>query len=56
MYEKVFEIMEKYDIECLFTQAEMTPLDTVKMLSDHAWLLTISPSASAHGCSHIVRQ
>ncbi|MBR6328348.1 MAG: 6-phosphofructokinase [Lachnospiraceae bacterium] len=35
-YEKVFEIMEKYDIECLFYAGGNDSMDTVKMLSDYA--------------------
>ena len=35
-YEKVFEIMEKYDIECLFYCGGNDSMDTVKMLSDYA--------------------
>ncbi len=36
MYEKVFEIMEKHDIECLFYAGGNDSMDTVKMLSDYA--------------------
>lgn len=36
IYEKVFEIMEKYDIECLFYCGGNDSMDTVKMLSDYA--------------------
>lgn len=35
-YEKVFEIMEKHDIECLFYCGGNDSMDTVKMLSDYA--------------------
>ncbi len=35
-YEKVFEIMEKNDIECLFYCGGNDSMDTVKMLSDYA--------------------
>ena len=35
-YEKVFEIMEKHDIECLFYAGGNDSMDTVKMLSDYA--------------------
>lgn len=36
VYEKVFEIMEKHDIECLFYCGGNDSMDTVKMLSDYA--------------------
>ncbi len=36
VYDKVFEIMEKYDIECLFYIGGNDSMDTVKMLSDYA--------------------
>ncbi len=36
IYEKVFEIMEKHDIECLFYTGGNDSMDTVKMLSDYA--------------------
>ena len=36
VYEKVFEIMEKNDIECLFYAGGNDSMDTVKMLSDYA--------------------
>ena len=36
VYEKVFEIMEKHDIECLFYAGGNDSTDTVKMLSDYA--------------------
>lgn len=36
IYEKVFEIMEKHDIECLFYCGGNDSMDTVKMLSDYA--------------------
>ena len=36
IYEKVFEIMEKHDIECLFYAGGNDSMDTVKMLSDYA--------------------
>ncbi len=35
-YEKVFEIMEKHDIECLFYAGGNDSMDTIKMLSDYA--------------------
>ena len=35
-YEKIFEIMEKHDIECLFYCGGNDSMDTVKMLSDYA--------------------
>lgn len=35
-YEKVFEIMEKHDIECLFYCGGNDSMDTIKMLSDYA--------------------
>ncbi len=35
-YEKVFEIMEKHDIECLFYAGGNDSIDTIKMLSDYA--------------------
>ena len=36
VYEKVFEIMEKHDIECLFYAGGNDSMDTEKMLSDYA--------------------
>ena len=36
VYAKVFEIMEKHDIECLFYAGGNDSMDTVKMLSDYA--------------------
>lgn len=36
VYEKVFEIMEKHDIECLFYAGGNDSMDTIKMLSDYA--------------------
>ena len=36
VYEKVFEVMEKHDIECLFYAGGNDSMDTVKMLSDYA--------------------
>ncbi len=36
VYEKIFEIMEKHDIECLFYCGCNDSMDTVKMLSDYA--------------------
>ncbi len=36
VYEKVFQIMEKHDIECLFYAGGNDSMDTVKMLSDYA--------------------
>ena len=36
VYEKVFEIMEKYDIDTLFYAGGNDSMDTVKMLSDYA--------------------
>lgn len=42
VYEKLFEIMEKHDIECLFYCGGNDSMDTIKMLSDYA---------SAHGKS-----
>ena len=36
VYEKVFEIMEKHDIEYLFYAGGNDSMDTVKMLSDYA--------------------
>ncbi|NLL78827.1 MAG: 6-phosphofructokinase [Clostridiales bacterium] len=36
VYEKVFEIMERHDIECLFYCGGNDSMDTVKMLSDYA--------------------
>ncbi len=36
IYEKIFEIMEKHDIECLFYCGGNDSMDTVKMLSDYA--------------------
>ncbi len=38
VYDKVFEIMEKYDIECLFYIGGNDSMDTIKMLSDYAAL------------------
>ncbi len=35
-YDKMFEIMEKYDIECLFYIGGNDSMDTIKMLSDYA--------------------
>ena len=35
-YEKIFEIMEKHDIECLFYCGGNDSMDTIKMLSDYA--------------------
>ena len=36
VYEKIFSIMEKHDIECLFYAGGNDSMDTVKMLSDYA--------------------
>ncbi len=36
VYDKMFEIMEKYDIECLFYIGGNDSMDTIKMLSDYA--------------------
>ncbi len=36
VYEKVFQIMEKHDIDCLFYAGGNDSMDTVKMLSDYA--------------------
>ncbi len=36
IYEKVFEILEKYEIECLFYIGGNDSMDTIKMLSDYA--------------------
>ncbi len=36
VYEKIFTIMEKHDIECLFYCGGNDSMDTVKMLSDYA--------------------
>lgn len=36
VYEKAFQILEKYDIECLFYCGGNDSMDTVKMLSDYA--------------------
>lgn len=36
VYEKIFEIMEKHEIECLFYCGGNDSMDTVKMLSDYA--------------------
>ncbi len=36
VYEKIFEIMEKHDNECLFYCGGNDSMDTVKMLSDYA--------------------
>ncbi|MDO4298636.1 MAG: 6-phosphofructokinase [Lachnospiraceae bacterium] len=38
VYDKIFEIMEKYDIECLFYIGGNDSMDTIKMLSDYAAL------------------
>ncbi len=35
-YDKMFEIMEKYNIECLFYIGGNDSMDTIKMLSDYA--------------------
>ncbi len=35
-FEKVFEVMEKYDISCMFYIGGNDSMDTVKMLSDYA--------------------
>ncbi len=36
VYDKMFEIMDKYDIECLFYIGGNDSMDTIKMLSDYA--------------------
>ncbi len=36
IYDRVFEILEKYDIECLFYIGGNDSMDTIKMLSDYA--------------------
>ncbi len=36
VYDKVFEVMEKYNIECLFYIGGNDSMDTIKMLSDYA--------------------
>lgn len=36
VYEKIFAILEKYDIECLFYCGGNDSMDTIKMLSDYA--------------------
>lgn len=36
VYEEVFEILDKYDIECFFYAGGNDSMDTVKMLSDYA--------------------
>ena len=36
VYDKIFEILEKYDIECLFYIGGNDSMDTLKMLSDYA--------------------
>lgn len=36
VYDKIFAIMEKYDIECLFYIGGNDSMDTIKMLSDYA--------------------
>lgn len=36
MYDKMFEIMDKYEIECLFYIGGNDSMDTIKMLSDYA--------------------
>lgn len=36
VYDKMFEIMEKYNIECLFYIGGNDSMDTIKMLSDYA--------------------
>ena len=36
VYDKIFEILEKYDIECLFYIGGNDSMDTIKMLSDYA--------------------
>ena len=38
IYDKIFEIMEKNDIECLFYIGGNDSMDTIKMLSDYAEL------------------
>lgn len=38
VYDKIFAIMEKYDIECLFYIGGNDSMDTIKMLSDYAAL------------------
>lgn len=37
-YDKMFDIMDKYDIECLFYIGGNDSMDTIKMLSDYAAL------------------
>ncbi len=34
-YDKIFEILDKYDIECLFYIGGNDSMDTIKMLSDY---------------------
>lgn len=36
VYDKIFEILEKHDIECLFYCGGNDSMDTIKMLSDYA--------------------
>lgn len=36
IYDKIFEILEKHDIECLFYTGGNDSMDTIKMLSDYA--------------------
>lgn len=38
VYDRIFEILEKYDIECLFYIGGNDSMDTIKMLSDYAAL------------------
>lgn len=38
VYDKMFEIMDKYEIECLFYIGGNDSMDTIKMLSDYAAL------------------
>ena len=38
VYDKIFEILEKYDIECLFYIGGNDSMDTIKKLSDYAIL------------------
>ena len=38
VYDKIFAILEKYDIECLFYIGGNDSMDTIKMLSDYAAL------------------
>ncbi|MCD8015480.1 MAG: 6-phosphofructokinase [Lachnospiraceae bacterium] len=38
VYDKIFEILEKYNIECLFYIGGNDSMDTIKMLSDYAAL------------------